>query len=735
VVAKVIRRALTAALAAALLLTACDSGDDDGGASTTSDTTVSGDPALERENEFLLSAAEGFDIGNPVSVIAQTELAARDESVAFDPVMVLPDAFADIFAAMEGFEDTTDFDVLYLLNLWYGYGDRLSAETRAAIKEHLLRFKYWYTEPTPADVVDNKYYWSENHRIIFHVDEYLAGLAFPDDTFTNDGRSGAEHAETAERRIREWLEEKVRFGWSEWHSDVYYQKDATPLLTLVEFSPDDDLANRAAMVLDLLLLDIALHLQRGTFGATHGRSYMKDKSTAVDEDTFALSKILFGDSTEPFAPSADAGGTLFARAKQYVVPDVIRHIAVSDETTVDQEHMNVPLDVLAPVTDSPEAPYGMAFDDPANVPFWWERGAQTAWQVVPLTLRTLDEHGLWESQFFKPFQPLRDLVGDDVGAAQRFAQQLAPLLGFGLLTEVHTYTYRAPDVMLSTAQDYRPGVFGEQYHAWQATLDEHALVFTTHPKNEPQEGTQWPDDDGYWTGTGSMPRSAQHGTVGIHIYAPQFAPAGPPLDQFTYLPYTHAYFPRERFDEVVTDGNWTLGRKGDGYIALWSFRPTRWREHDPAKVFTHGLTEPFDLVADGGTETQAEPTGGEAEPESTSRGDNTWIVEAGDAATWRTFDAFRDAITAAEVRAVPRAPRADGLPGGFDVTYGSPSQGPMTFGWDAPLTVKGDDVDLHPDARMDNPYVTVPFEGRLYEISAEGASLRLDFDSWTRSIG
>ncbi len=37
---------------------------------------------------------------------------------------------------------------------------------------------------------------------------------------------------------------------------------------------------------------------------------------------------------------------------------------------------------------------------------------------------------------------------------------------------------------------------------------------------------------------------------------------------------------------MVQRGHWTIGRKGDGYVALWSWRATRWREHDPAKVPT-----------------------------------------------------------------------------------------------------------------------------------------------------
>ena len=100
-------------------------------------------------------------------------------------------------------------------------------------------FKYWYTEPTPPGLIDNKYYWSENHRIIFHTLEYLAGQAFPKARFDNDGRTGAEHRAHAKQLIDDWIAEKARFGFTEWHSDVYYQKDVTPLLSLVEWADDE----------------------------------------------------------------------------------------------------------------------------------------------------------------------------------------------------------------------------------------------------------------------------------------------------------------------------------------------------------------------------------------------------------------------------------------------------------------------------------------------------------------
>jgi hypothetical protein len=210
-----------------------------------------------------------------------------------------------------------------------------------------------------------------------------------------------------------------------------------------------------------------------------------------------------------------------------------------------------------------------------------------------------------------------------------------------------------------------------------------------------------------------MPRSAQNGAAAIHLYAPQFAsPTGPPLDSFAYLPYTHAYFPQEHFDEVVTEGPWTIGRKGDGYVALWSWRPVRWREHDPAKVFTHGLTRPFDLVADGGP-------------------DNVWIVEVGDAKRWKSFDAFRTAVRDASVE-VTDLGVVDGISKGFAVRYDSPAEGLMEFAWDDPLAVKGNEVPIADYPRFDNPWSTTEFEAKVIEIRDGNASLRLDFGAGTR---
>jgi len=722
----VLRRWSVVLVVAALAVSACAGSDEDDGEADDGDgetSTVSvgtGDGYVDeewlrgRQDDYLAFATTELDPTSITNVIAHAERARRDDSFEFDGAAVTPETFREPLEEIAGWVDTTDFDVLYLMNLYYGYRDSLPPELVQALEDAFTGFEYWYTEPTPAGIIDNKYYWSENHRIIFHTDEYLAGEALPDAEF-RDGRTGAEHRDEARERILTWIDEKARFGFTEWHSDVYYQKDVTPLLTLVEFADDEEIRTRAAMLLDLVLFDLALHLHDGNFGATHGRSYMKDKSIATDQDVFGVAKLLFDDTSLPYVSRGDAGAVLMARAQRYRMPEVLRRVAASEEPMIDREHMNVPLDPLAPVTADPEAPYGYDFDDPDNVGFWWERGAQTVWPVVPLTLDTLDEYGLWESQFFSPFKPLADAVGDDRVAAQELAQTVAPMLAFALLSEVDTYTYRTRDVMLSSAQNHRPGQFGDQHHAWQATLDAEALVFTTHPKNEPFQGADsWPDGDGYWTGSGSLPRSAQRGSAAIHAYAPIFAsPGAGPFEAFSYLPYTHAWFPTERFDEVVRDGGWTFGRTGDAYVGLWSWRAPEWRDHDPANVYTSGLTEPFDLVAPGGA-------------------DNVWIVEVGGASTNESFTSFRERLLAATIDVTPAPPDEAGIAGGFTVRYESPAEGEMVLDADGTFEVDGEEMELRGDQRYDNPWSTIGFDSLDYQITDDDGGLVLDFTAGTR---
>jgi hypothetical protein len=643
-----------------------------------------------------------------------------------------PDAWDAVFTKLSTFEDTSDFDALYLMNALLGYRGHpaVAPELWQKTEDALLGFKFWYQQPTPPGIIDDMWYWSENHQIIFHTLEYLAGQTWPDRVFTTTGMTGTEHRAHARAKIVRWLEHKARFGFDEWHSNVYYQKDVTPLLTLVEFADEPEIATGAAMLLDRTLLDIAIHHYKGNFGSTHGRSYKKDKMTGLHDDTYGLSKLLFDESPAPYTSTGDPGATLLARAQKYRLPQIVLDVAKATTPFVDKERMGIPLDefaMLPPLDTSvdpayyppPPAPYGFDYEDEENIFIYWSMSALTAWPVLPMVFRTADAYGLWESELFLPFAEILQAVGT-LSFAQIAAAALPHAVSAGQLEEVNTYTYRNADFMLSTAQDYRKGSRGNQYHSWQATFGLDAIVFTTHPGAAPSQSLDWSVDrePGSWTGTASQPRSAQHENVGIHIYAPQYTVAPGAFTALTrYEQYTHAYFPQDHFDEVVRDGNWTFGRKERGYVALYSWRVAEFVDHGPT-VATNGMTQPFDLVASGGPS-------------------NVWIVECASASDWDSFAAFQDATRSAPVTVVEQTtnlpPRTRGPI--YDVAYTSPSQGAMTFSWTGPLVVAGAEVPITDYPRMDNPWTQVPFENKnlLVQDPATGSVLWHDFARGKRS--
>ncbi|MGH0032975.1 MAG: hypothetical protein ACQGVC_24550 [Myxococcota bacterium] len=689
----------------------------------------------ERQAEYLdLATEDPIRPGSLLNVMNHLERQERGEWFEVPEGAIPPDAWDAVFEKLFLLRDTSDFDLLYLMNLLYAHGghpavpESLWQEAEQAV----LDFKYWYTDPTPdrvfdgQPVIDQMWYWTENHVLLFRVNEFLAGQRYPEHTFTVTGMTGAEHRERARAGILEWMDERVATGFTEWHSDVYYQKDITPLLSLVEWAEDELLVRRAAMLLDVLFLDIALHLHEGNFGATHGRSYVKDKASATTQDAFNGARFLFDDTSLPYSSTSAPDATLLARARHYRLPKVIQRIARHDAPMVDRERMNRPLPEEPdpdPDVDPPPAPDGLDYTDEANLPLWWSMGSQTAWMMVPLTLEVGERENLWQAQF-ADFKVLRDIVwvDGDLDASVRNARPwlvlLWKLINQSLLKEVNTYTYRTADYMLSTAQDYRKGLRGAQTHISQATLGEQAIVFTQHPTYLPVAPGQpvppdwnWQKEDepgpGYWSGDGAQPRSAQYENVAVHLYAPQYDPF--PLLALTYRQETHAYFPQAHFDEVVQGGGWTFGRKGDGYVALWSLRPTVWRSGQPEVFDNQGL--PFDLVAPGSAQ-------------------NVWIVECGSAGEWGSFASFQAAILASQVTTAPVPDQeGDGLPDGHHVWYDSPSQGEIEFSWHGPLVVRGQSVPIADYPRFDNPFVTAEFGSEHYQVSDGEYRLELDFAS------
>ncbi|MDH3704521.1 MAG: twin-arginine translocation signal domain-containing protein [Acidimicrobiia bacterium] len=669
-----------------------------------------------RIKAYLQYATEFERFGSPPGIAVHLIQAHRDPDYIWNVAGVTNDELAPVWTQIDEWRDTRDFQFMYLNWVYVlGRGDtpmtRIDPAVIAAYEQRLVDNRYRYNDPLPADRVDHLWYWSENHRIIVLANESLAGQFLPDEVFTITGLTGAEHKARAKPDILEWIHERARFGFFEWHSNVYMVKNITPLLMLCELSDDPEIVQAAAMALDLCLFDMAAHYHRGAYVAPHGRTYKKDKMTARDEDCYGFGKFLFDDTDPPFVTPTDSTTTFFCAAQRYRPPFLVHKVAREDDPTVTRERHGVWADASEPIVDDPVAPFGYDYDDPANLNFWWSTGGIGMWQLAEMSVAEADAYRLWESDSFQLITQLRDVNGGDVDRIKEWEQANHMILNLGFLAEGNSYAYRTQKVALASVLDHRKGEMRDQVHMWQATIDTDARVFTTHPTTDVAASTNWRDDGepGYWTGEASMPRSAQHRNSAIHIYLPSYDETQDPIlwAVFGYRDFTHAYFPQDHFDQVVQVGHWTIGAKDGGYIALWSWREPAWRVYDPAVNATNGMVQPFDLVASGGP-------------------DNVWITEVGTDDDG-SFDDFVAAITAS-------TPDITRTADGFDVAWQSPTNGLLSFGWDAPFAVDGVEQQITDFPRHDSRWGRVDRLATRYELRQGRHVLELDFDAGTRSV-
>ncbi|OGO33751.1 MAG: hypothetical protein A2W35_12355 [Chloroflexi bacterium RBG_16_57_11] len=566
--------------------------------------------------------------------------------------------------------DCTLHAYIRLLNQ-YRHHLRLSEELIARSEMTIRNFKYWPDEPGQDEMCS----WTESHFILFASAGYLAGQLFPDEHFTNSGRSGAEMMESFRHRIQRWMDLRFYTGFSEWLSNVYYDEDLTALLSLVDFCKDENIQRRATMLTDLLLFEIAVNSFAGVFGCSHGRSYEAMHKWAAQESIIDTQKLLFGRGV--FAGCDNMSAASFALSLRYRLPEVIYSIANDGQRAELLQRQRV----------------GICIDQAS----WWglepdnlENGLQLLTleaylhpHTARLFVKMLNRFDWWENPYFMPYRQRRRLL--QILSASRLLPMLAHHYRHDVCRntreQANLYTYRTPDYMLSSAQDYRKGDGGDQQHIWQATLGPNAVCFTNHPAR-----MAGPPPN-YWTGSGSLPRVAQIKNVLIAIYHITRFPA---LFVSNELEYTHAWIPRDQFEEVIELEGWIFARLGEGFLGLLSQHPYRW--HDlPGE--------------DRGREVLAEGK------------DNIWICELGRRQVDGEFSQFIDRILQAEVQ-LSR----------LFVRYQSPSQGFLEFGWDGHFRQDGRDVPIENFPRYGSPYVQADFPSELITIQHDEKILELD---WT----
>jgi len=191
--------------------------------------------------------------------------------------------------------DCADFVIQGILRLmfWERFQPHLSPEINALMKDTVLGFKYWVDEP--GDTV--MYMGSENHRLLFHVAEWMAGMLFPTEEFTNSRQNGLFHYQKAYVYITEWLRQRGRYGYDEWHSNSYLPVCISPLMNVYDFAIHEGqykLRQMVQAVLDQVFFYLAADTFEGIWGTTHGRSYGIYVKYADFDGTGSCCWLLYG---------------------------------------------------------------------------------------------------------------------------------------------------------------------------------------------------------------------------------------------------------------------------------------------------------------------------------------------------------------------------------------------------------------------------------------------------------
>ncbi|NSW53580.1 MAG: hypothetical protein HPY85_13830 [Anaerolineae bacterium] len=567
--------------------------------------------------------------------------------------------------------DTADFGMQVLLWLLFKFEDNplLHPDMTERIRQTVFNFKYWPEEPG----VDDMCTWTENHQILFATAAYLFGQRYPDAVFTNSCQTGREKMERNRSRIMRWLELRYQTGFSEWLSNVYYVEDLAPLFSLIEFAEDEEIIARASMVTDLMLLDLALNTFHGIFASSHGRSYERHKKESAGESTSGLAKVCFGMGSYRNSLCM----VPFVLSTRYTFPPVIEAIGqdISRPAMLNRQRTGILIDEAGQL--------GLKLDNFEDAMRFLSLEAYLHPKTAPINLALFDAYQWWDNSFLSPMKDFRGLLnglkktgtlplvlGPFEWDACRNTREAADIT-----------TYRTPDIMLSSAEEYRVGYGGDQQSIWQAIIGENATTFTTHP-GPFKNGT--PD---YWTGSGILPHVRQVENVLLCIYHIHKKPT---LYAPTRYEFTHAWLPQTAFDEFRQEGRWCFARKARGYLALYSAQPTRWQDDN-------------DLIADGRK--------------------NVWIVEMGSEIQNGSFADFTQQILEAVVNV-----------NGLSVEYHSPSQGKLSLRWKGKLYQNDELVPMQRHPRYSNPYLEVEYPAREIKVDKETLGLRLNFSENQRSF-
>jgi len=480
--------------------------------------------------------------------------------------------------------DCADFRAQMLFKIHKDCGEKLNEKCKALIKEAFLNFKYFMDEPGD----DSMCYWSENHLLLFAVSEYLAGQEWHDEIFTNNGMTGKEHMQKAKIRIDAWMEQRFNFGFSEYLSNNYLAEDISPMANYIAYSKDEKSVEKMKIIMDILWLDVALNSVNNRFVAVSSRMYGNNKAAnCIGNSIQAAMNILWGKEYYKKPNYIVLCFTDIVEKGIYFLPQVIKDIAISKEAFVSKMSCGLsPSDMVKENLIGQQPHQIMA-----------QMGAETFTnpEVIYNTLQYLKNNKMYRNSFVGYFKFLNLTILKCVNW-QKFARRYSIMPHGIALGRGNVYTFRNAHYSISTDICKDVGVCGAQDHVWTTNIAEELTLFTTHPAGN--GNGKYGASPGYWIGNGRRPVSVQNESVNITIYK---IPEKKRLGETDIASMTHAYMPKDFYDEFELDGNTVFAKKNGIFVALISNGELKFKpfDSDSANGILKGRKFPDDIKLEG----------------------------------------------------------------------------------------------------------------------------------------
>eukprot|EP00808_Paulinella_micropora_P011244 g77315.t1 len=397
-------------------------------------------------------------------------------------------------------------------------------------------------------VGDNRdVFWSENHFLMFHSCALIAS------------NFGVPLPERWRERIVFFLRDKGEVGFYEFNSPTYYPFSLKALINLHDFAPDQEikeLARRAALRLAMDL--IAYCTDKGTFYVATGR-YTGWEYYLLPYGSDLQRVVAFLTGLGKLDPRTDLSNTVAFLATT----------SLDFEPAVAARMEHVERNVL--VGHSIAEQRALATAHLSNV--WdryvsgWTMGMYFHPDTAYDTVRTIRHYELWNNHQFRSVPHM--LRGVSLPFA-RFSAYLVKAVTSSSILHGEFRAWRHKDAVLSSMQNYFPGLKGQQQMPWLACTGENAIF--THAEYARRRG-KWLKLLRRMTLTNlvshaQLPLVRQQGNVALITYLPN-------TDLYILSPpgAVTLHWPEQSFRETAYQatptGLWLIGAEGDSYIAVY----------------------------------------------------------------------------------------------------------------------------------------------------------------------